>query len=144
MTKITDRRRRVLTSLIAHIISEPAFNVLRTQEQLGYIVAAGHWQVNGGGQSGIGVLVQSERDPVYLERRVEAFLREMREKLEAMSEEEFLEHKSALQKQWREAPKNLNEEMNRYWGQIEWGYLDFYRRESSCSTLVQYTSSSHT
>ena len=116
--------------MIAHIISEPAFNVLRTREQLGYIVAAGHWQLNGGGQSGIGILVQSERDPVYLEARVDAFLCEMREKLATMSEEEFLEHKTALQKQWREAPKNIHEEVNRYWGQIEWGFLDFFRRKS--------------
>ena len=129
VTKVTDRKRRVLTALIAHIISEPAFAVLRTREQLGYIVAAGHWQLSGGGQSGIGILVQSERDPAYLEQRVEAFLNEMREKLENMSDEEFFEHKTALQKQWREAPKNIHEEMNRYWGHIEWGYLDFFRRE---------------
>ena len=118
-----------MTALIAHILSEPAFNVLRTQEQLGYIVQSGHWQLSGGGQSGVGVVVQSERDPIYLEQRVEAFLSDMREKIEAMPESEFLEHKTALQKQWREAPKNMSEEMNRYWGHVEWGYLDFFRRE---------------
>ncbi|KAH9945848.1 Metalloenzyme, LuxS/M16 peptidase-like protein [Epithele typhae] len=97
-------KRRVTASLLAHILSEPAFNVLRTREQLGYIVSAGHWQVNGGGQSGIGFVIQSERT------------------------QELFEHKTSLQKQWREAPKNLNEEMNRYWNHIEYGFLDFHRR----------------
>lgn len=129
LSKATDRRRYVLTALIAHILSEPAFAVLRTREQLGYIVSSSLWQLTGGGQAGIGILVQSERDPLYLEQRVDAFLHEMSEKIQAMPESEFLEHKTALQKQWREAPKNLNEEMNRYWVQIEWGYLDFHRRE---------------
>ena len=138
LSKATDRRRYVLTALIAHILSEPAFAVLRTREQLGYIVSSSLWQLTGGGQAGIGILVQSERDPLYLEQRVDAFLHEMSEKIQAMPESEFLEHKTALQKQWREAPKNLNEEMNRYWVQIEWGYLDFHRREcpftSCCMT----------
>ena len=35
---------------------------------------------------------------------------------------------SALYTRWREAPKNLGEEVNRYWGHIEHGYLDFHRR----------------
>ena len=106
------------------------FNQLRTKEQLGYIVNAAQWQLTGGGQSGIGIIVQSERDPLYLEQRVDAFLREMYGKIEAMDDAEFQEHKGALQKQWREAPKNLNEEMNRFWTQIEWGYVNFHRSES--------------
>ena len=129
IAKAGDRRRGVLTALLAHILSEPAFNILRTREQLGYIVSASHWHMTGGGQTGIGIIVQSERKPEYLEQRVDAFLREMQEKIVAMNDEEFSEHKTALQKQWREAPKNLNEEMNRYWPQIEWGYLDFHRSE---------------
>ncbi|TBU42064.1 Metalloenzyme, LuxS/M16 peptidase-like protein [Dichomitus squalens] len=129
IAKAGDRRRQVLAALVAHILSEPAFNILRTREQLGYIVSASHWHMTGGGQTGLGIIVQSEREPKYLEQRVDAFLGEMREKIASMSDEEFSEHKVALQKQWREAPKNLTEELNRYWPQIEWGYLDFYRRD---------------
>ncbi|TFK92329.1 hypothetical protein K466DRAFT_582051, partial [Polyporus arcularius HHB13444] len=36
LSTITDRRRHVMAALIAHILSEPAFAVLRTREQLGY------------------------------------------------------------------------------------------------------------
>ena len=129
IAKAGDRRRQVQTALVSHILSEPAFAILRTREQLGYIVSASQWHMTGGGQTGLGIIVQSERDPKFLEQRVESFLHEMHEKIVAMGDEEFAEHKTALQKQWREAPKNLTEEMNRYWAQIEWGYLDFHRRE---------------
>ena len=129
LSKVTDTRRQVLTSLIAHILSEPAFAVLRTREQLGYIVNAAQWRLPGGGQSGVVIVVQSERDPLYVEQRVNAFLREMLEKIENMEDADFQEHKSALQKQWREAPKNLHEEVLRYSNQVEQGYLNFHRGE---------------
>ncbi|CDO73578.1 hypothetical protein BN946_scf185014.g48 [Trametes cinnabarina] len=137
--KTTNSRTRASTALLAHILSEPAFNVLRTREQLGYIVSASQWNLTGGGQTGLRVVVQSERQPAYLEQRVEAFLREMDEKLQTMSEEEFQEHRTALQKRWREAPKNLGEEVNRYWGHIEQGYLDFYRRDNDANLLDNIT-----
>lgn len=75
------------------------------------------------------MLVQSERHPVYLEERVENFLDSMKAKLEEMEDGEFAEQKSGLEKKWREGLKNLAEETNRYWGYIENGFLDFYRRE---------------
>ncbi|KAI0362448.1 insulin-degrading enzyme [Trametes cingulata] len=135
----TEPRLRATAALLGHILSEPAFNVLRTREQLGYIVAASQWTLTGGGQTGVRVLVQSERQPAYLEQRVEAFLREMDEKLQSMPSEEFQEHKVALQKRWREAPKNLGEEVNRYWGHIEHGYLDFHRRDDDADLLENIT-----
>ncbi|KAI0636675.1 insulin-degrading enzyme [Trametes polyzona] len=139
MGKNTEPRLRATSALLAHILSEPAFNVLRTREQLGYIVAASQWTLTGGGQTGVRVVVQSERGPAYLEQRVEAFLREMDEKLQTMPAEEFQEHKAALQKRWREAPKNLSEEVNRYWGHIEHGYLDFHRRDNDADLLENIT-----
>ncbi|KAH9857197.1 insulin-degrading enzyme [Lenzites betulinus] len=135
----TDPRIRAPAALLSHILSEPAFNVLRTREQLGYIVAASQWNLSGGSQTGVRIVVQSERAPAYLEQRVDAFLRSMDEKLETMSAEEFQEHKSALQKRWREAPKNLGEEVNRYWSHVEHGYLDFHRRNNDADLLENVT-----
>lgn len=74
-------------------------------------------------------MIQSERVPVYLEERVEAFFDEMKEKFEGMEEEEFEQQKNGLEKRWREAVKNMSEETNKFWPQIDSGYLDFYRRE---------------
>lgn len=118
---------RVLSALLIQITSEPAFNVLRTREQLGYIVSCTPWTSVGDSETGMRIVVQSERVPVYLEERVELFLDEMKEKLSSMTDEEFEQQKSGLEKRWREAVKNMSEETNRYWPQIDNGYLDFYR-----------------
>lgn len=122
-------RLRVVGSLLVQMLSEPAFNVLRTQEQLGYIVDCSQWALPGDVHFGIRILVQSERHPTYLEERVEAFLDHIKSKLETMPESEFLEQKTGLERRWREGAKNLVEEMNRYWAHIESGVFDFYRRE---------------
>ena len=123
-----DSHLRVVGSLLVQILSEPAFNVLRTKEQLGYIVSCSQWGLPGDVYFGIRILVQSERHPTYLEERVEAFLDFIKIKLETMPENEFLEQKTGLERKWREGTKNLVEETNRYWAHIESGVLDFYRR----------------
>jgi len=79
--------------------------------------------------------VQSERHPMYLEERVEAFLCDMKAKLEGMEDAEFAEQKKGLEKKWREGLKNLMEETNRYWTHIESGLLDFYRRDQDADLL---------
>lgn len=123
----TDPSTRVKASLLVQIMAEPAFDRLRTKEQLGYIVSCGQWQSSGGSETGIRIVVQSERVPTYLEERVEAFLNGMKPYIEEMKEEEFDEQKESLQKKWTEALKNMKEEANRYWTHIDTGYLDFYR-----------------
>ena len=123
-----DSHLRVVGSLLVQILSEPAFNVLRTQEQLGYIVSCSQWRLPGDVYFGIRILVQSERHPTYLEERVEAFLDVIKDKLETMPDKEFLEQKTGLEGKWRERAKNLVEETNRYWDHIESGDLDFHRR----------------
>jgi insulysin len=75
------------------------------------------------------IVVQSERGPVYLEGRVEAFLDHMKSVIEFMTDEQFAEQKHGLEKKWREVAKNLNEEVGRFWAQIDSGYLDFSRRK---------------
>ena len=42
------------------------------------------------------MIVQSERHPSYLEKRIELFLASMEDHIVKMSEEEFEKHKSAL------------------------------------------------
>lgn len=123
-----DPRLRVVGSLLVQILSEPAFNVLRTQEQLGYIVNCSQWGLPGEVYFGLRILVQSERHPTYLEERVEAFLDSMKIRLETMSDGEFSEQKVGLARKLREGAKNLAEETNRYWAHIETGVLDFLRR----------------
>ncbi len=129
-----DRRLRVTAALLTQILSEPAFDTLRTKEQLGYIVGAGMWTAPGDNEAGLRIVVQSERGPVYLEERVEAFLDHMKGVIERMTDEEFTEQKNGLERKWREVTKNLNEEVSRHWAQIDSGYLDFLHRK--CLVLL--------
>ena len=130
---IVDQKLRVVSALLTQILTEPAYNILRTREQLGYIVFCTLWLLPGASERGLRIVVQSEKKPAYLEDRVEAFLREMKSKLEEMSDEEFEAQKTGLEKKWLEEDKNLVEEASRLLNQITTGHLDFLRRR--CSTF---------
>lgn len=134
---ISDARLRTTLRLLADLMNEPCFNMLRTKEQLGYIVFCSPWQ--GTESTGLRILVQSEKNPKYVETRIEAFLVHMREVLESMSETEFEQHKRGLAHKWTEKLKNLNEETARFWNQIESGYLDFTRRQDDATRLPSIT-----
>jgi insulysin len=127
---IVDQRLRVVSSLLTQILTEPAFNVLRTQEQLGYIVSCSPWTLPGAGEKGLRIVVQSEKNPGYLEERVEAFLDGMKSTIEAISDEVFAEQRSGLGKKWLEVDKNLADEHSRFAAQIDSGHWDFLRRMS--------------
>ncbi|KAG8217686.1 Metalloenzyme, LuxS/M16 peptidase-like protein [Butyriboletus roseoflavus] len=135
--QLTDPRSRVVGLLLVQIMSEPAFNALRTKEQLGYIVSCSRWNLPGDSQFGLRILVQSERGSSYLEERVEAFLDSMDQKIREIGFEEFHDFKSSLQQKWKEPAKNLAEETSRYWLQIDTGYLDFLRGYEDADLLVE-------
>ncbi|CAG2227488.1 IDE [Mytilus edulis] len=65
----------MLLEMFVQIIAEPCFDILRTKEQLGYIVFSGVRRSNG--VQGLRVIIQSDRSPEYVEKRVEAFLNSM-------------------------------------------------------------------
>jgi len=86
-------------------------------------------------------VIQSEKKPVYLEDRVDAFLDEMKARLETMDESEFEVHKSSLENKWLEADKNLSEEVSRYLVHVRSGHLDFFI--STCPSLLNFATISH-
>lgn len=69
---IGDPLIRCKSTLLAQIAKEPAFSVLRTKEQLGYIVHSGVRKQTG--MTSFRIMIQSEQDPLYLEYRIETFL----------------------------------------------------------------------
>ncbi|KAF9155375.1 Insulinase (Peptidase M16) [Linnemannia schmuckeri] len=127
-TLTRDRKTtRALTQILAQIIQEPCFHQLRTTEQLGYIVQSG--VRNFGPLTGIKILVQSERDPVYIESRIESFLTTRIQTLlfKTMSLADFERQvQSLIDKKLRKDMK-LREETTKYWGQITSGYYDFWQ-----------------
>ncbi|OCH85237.1 LuxS/MPP-like metallohydrolase [Obba rivulosa] len=128
--------RRAL-DLIAHMVREPCFTQLRTQEQLGYVVSSSTWLV--GSAIGLGVKVQSTRAPWVVEDRVEAFLKSFREELAAMDEATFESKKQGLVVKLLEKPKNLREETARFWGAMRAGHYDFARREADAAAITALT-----
>ncbi|KAK3847359.1 MAG: Metalloenzyme, LuxS/M16 peptidase-like protein, partial [Linnemannia gamsii] len=116
---------RVLTQILAQIIQEPCFHQLRTTEQLGYIVQSGVRTF--GSITGIKILVQSERDPRYIETRIESFLQTRIHNLlvSTMTEEEFRRQVQSLIDKKLKKDVKLSAESTRYWTQITGGFYDF-------------------
>ncbi|KAG0266792.1 Insulinase (Peptidase M16) [Mortierella polycephala] len=118
------KQSRARIQIMAQIINEPCFNQLRTKEQLGYLVFSGVRKQ--AGATGLRFILQSERDPVHLESRVEHFLEtRMKKHLEEMTPEEYEKQVTSLIQKKLEKDKNLRHETYRYWGQIASGFYDF-------------------
>ena len=104
--------------LITHMAYNSAFNRMRTQEQLGYIVSA-HARKTVGGAWGMSIVVQSSVAlPEKLEERCEAWLEVFRQELEALSPERIANEASAVASQFLETDTKLSQEVNRAWGEI--------------------------
>ncbi len=81
--------------LLGHIMASPFFTELRTEQQLGYVVAAAFTE--SGKMPGVLFLVQSSAvSAAELRKRMEAFVNAYADELQAMSEEEFAAHKAGL------------------------------------------------
>ncbi|KAL6075623.1 Protease 3 [Balamuthia mandrillaris] len=118
-------RKTVLSELFCQIISDSFFHELRTKQQLGYIVHSSVQRENGA--FGLRIIVQSEKDPNFLDERVEEFLSNttsaLLEKLSSSHEneeenKEWQNHKAALAARKLEKAKTLFQQSGRYWAEI--------------------------
>ncbi|KAJ6446345.1 a-pheromone processing metallopeptidase Ste23 [Purpureocillium lavendulum] len=119
----SDQVARAKTLLIDQMVHEPAFDQLRTKEQLGYIVFSSMRVF--ATVCGFRFLVQSERTPEYLDRRIEAFLGRFGQTLDEMSDSEFEGHKRSLINKRLEKLRNLDQEWSRHWTHISNEYYSF-------------------
>ncbi|CEG82559.1 hypothetical protein RMATCC62417_16615 [Rhizopus microsporus] len=138
--RVTETGLRNRLFLIAQIAEEPCFNQLRTREQLGYIVFSGIKNVHG--TLGFRVIIQSEREPVYLENRVLDFLEELKKIIEEMSEADYQAQVDSLIAEKQEKFKNLFEEGYRYWSNIMSGYYEFNESTTDVLELKKITKES--
>ncbi|KAA8642913.1 hypothetical protein EYZ11_009044 [Aspergillus tanneri] len=124
---ITDQALRAKLLLFAQMTDEPAFDQLRSKEQLGYVVWSGaRYSAT---TVGYRVIIQSERTAQYLESRIDSFLRNFGQVLEDMSDEEFEGHKRSIVNKRLEKLKNLSSETTRFWTHIGSEYFDFLQNE---------------
>lgn len=131
----TKLRNEALLSLVSHLLQEPAFDQLRTKEQLGYIVHTAVKKVSN--QLALHIIVQSgHKGPDYLDDRIEEFLfAYYHDKLLLMAEEEFNTNIQAVIENFLERPKNLDEESGSLWDEIVAGTYLFPRKQLLADVL---------
>ena len=117
------RPLRAKTLLLDQMAHEPAFDQLRTKEQLGYAVFSGF--CTSATTIRYRFIIQSEKTAEYLESKIDSFLNTFNETLEKMSESEFERHKWSLITKRLERSKNLDQESTGLWSHIDSEYLDF-------------------
>ena len=118
-----DRPLRAKLLLLAQMTDEPCFDQLRTKEQLGYVVGSGALIFST--VAAYRVLIQSEKDCAYLEKRIDHFLTGFERAIQDMPVEEFQAHKIGLINKRLEKLKNLNQESGRFWHHITSEVYDF-------------------
>ena len=118
-----DSPTRAKTLLLGQMTSEPAFDQLRTKEQLGYVIFSGtHESATAIGYS---ITIQSKKELGYVEERIDTFFSNYIETIVTMTESNFEGHKRSLIKQRLEKTTNPDKESRCLWLFIEGGYLDF-------------------
>ena len=141
-----DMNTNAKLAFVNHLVREPAFNQLRTEEQLGYIV---HTSVKTSGDhiKGLLFLIQSDSfDPIHVEERIEVFLANFRQRILDLTEEEFQTNVDTVVASFMEKNKNLGEESSRYWHVIQNKTYQFRRmqmiaehvKELSKSQVLQF------
>ena len=70
-------------------------------------------------------IIQSERDTIYLENRIEEFLIKLRGIIDGMSEQEYQAQVQSLIFKKLEKDKNLGQEGGKYWTHIHSGYYEY-------------------
>lgn len=120
-------RERALYQLLAEAINAPYFAELRTDEQLGYIVMARNYSIDG--LPGIMFYVQSPHtDAALLQLYSDRFLSRYVHQLSNMNEQQFMEFKKGLTTTLTQPDKNLYELSSRYWNNIIEGNQHFNTR----------------
>ncbi|KZF20164.1 LuxS/MPP-like metallohydrolase [Xylona heveae TC161] len=132
-----DRALRAKLLLLAQLAEEPAFDQLRTKEQLGYVVFSGLRLA--ATTMSYRILIQSERTPEYLEQRINSFLIQLGKELEEKSVEDFEKLKRSLINKRLEKVKNLNQESDRFWNHIGNEYYDFEQVDYDVAHLKPVT-----
>ncbi|GHJ89944.1 hypothetical protein NliqN6_6346 [Naganishia liquefaciens] len=130
-----DDNLRCRLALFAHIVDQPIFSRLRTQEQLGYSVWSGP-RISAGNM-GFHVLLQGEKSATFVETRIEACFDDLCRILNDMPDGEFEANLRGLIGKRRQKPKNLEEETLQYWRHMRDGDYDFERQSRDAAILEQ-------
>lgn len=113
-----DWRSDACTLLLGHMAGTSAYQQLRTDEQLGYIVQAGVWIEHH--VCGLAVLVQGNRlPPKEVDGRIESWLSGFVNEIEVMSEDEFSNNVRAVVSELSQRHARMAQETLQHWAEIQ-------------------------
>ena len=135
----TEPKEHALMELVSTILQEPFYEELRTKQQLGYIVSSGIRAV--GKTRFLGFVVQSN---VYTTDKLTAealkYLDNVRKTLfEKLSEGDLSVYIKSMIDRKTEPDKQLAQEIQRNWGEIGSGRLEFDRVQRESAALLDVT-----
>ncbi|XP_061182648.1 nardilysin-like [Saccostrea echinata] len=135
-----DIRSTVINELLDLRMQEPCFDVLRTQLQLGYTVYCQNLVTNGIMGLAVTVQFQAQKFAMHeVDNHVEDFLNKFKEILDEMSKEEFDTLVESLIAAKLTEDTQLEEEVNRYWGECKEQNYVFDRLEKEVAVLRMLT-----
>jgi insulysin len=129
-------KEHVLMELLASIVQEPFYDNLRTKKQLGYIVSSG---VRGlANTRTLSFVVQSSVAPsAVLTLKILEFLDSVEAMLEKLTPANLAVYCKSLIEGKTERDKDLSMEVERNWGEISSGRLQFDRLQREAAALIE-------
>jgi len=121
--------------LLMHLAKEPCYNELRTKQQLGYIVFSGSFTTCDWVHSARFIVQSEVKDPAGLDECIEEFLVFLRSELVDIKDEDFGTNRQAVVDKLLEKPKNLNEETNRIWQEVQSGRYEFQHAKKQADAV---------
>merc|ERR1712194_190841 len=119
-------------NLLNKVLSAKFFEILRTQQQLGYVVAMQVAPANNFAY--LIAVIQTEFPVDYVRGRIDAFLDEHFKFVEEeLGEEEFETCRQGLISEYKVKPKSLPEEIGQYSRYLTNRSYDFGRKERACA-----------
>jgi len=133
-------RLGLVNAIVMQYLSEPFFNELRTQQQLGYVVSSRESATRN--VLGNRFLIQSPKHACeYLVHKINDFLVEVHAKLQSggLTDEEFETQKKSVLTNLKEKDVNLQEEHNRHWKELTSHRYEFNRQNLEIEMLETIT-----
>jgi secreted Zn-dependent insulinase-like peptidase len=116
--------QRARSAFAVQLLRQAYFTSLRTEQQLGYVVAVTNRLIRDRG--GITFIVQSPvASPADLEAATRNFMQEQLVAIAEMPDDEFERNKAGLITRLLETDKNLGQRSHRYWADLDLGVLTF-------------------
>ncbi|WP_438951751.1 insulinase family protein [Porticoccus sp.] len=123
---------------LRQLVKSPFFHELRTEQQLGYVVAAVDQSLDR--VPGFGLLVQSPSAPIArLQQAIDQFLETFADQLAKMPADEFERHRASILTSLTERPKSLAEQSGRFWGSIDLRDYQFDLRQQLIAEVKDLT-----